>query len=52
MSANYSSPYYNDSHRRLQREFRAYIDSRVYEVAQRCETSGKRPDVELIKEMG
>ncbi|PWO01430.1 acyl-CoA dehydrogenase NM domain-like protein [Tilletiopsis washingtonensis] len=52
LSQNFHSPYYNDSHRRLQREMRAYVDETVYEVAQRCEANGKRPDVELIKDMG
>lgn len=31
---------------------RKYIDERVVEVAQRCEANGKRPDVELVQEMG
>lgn len=31
---------------------RKFVDERVYEVAQRCEQNGKRPDVELIQEMG
>lgn len=31
---------------------RKYVDERVFEVAQRCEKNGKRPDVELIQEMG
>ena len=31
---------------------RAFIDSEVHEIAQRCEENGKRPPVELIKLMG
>jgi alkylation response protein AidB-like acyl-CoA dehydrogenase len=52
LTPNYHSPYYNDSHRKLQKAIRAYVDERVVEVAQRCEDNGKRPDVELVKEMG
>ena len=48
----YHSPYYNDSHRRLQREIRAYVDTEITEIAQACEASGKRPDVELVRKMG
>lgn len=52
LTPNYYSPYYNDSHRALQKAIRAYVDERVFEVAQRCEDNGKRPDVELVQEMG
>ncbi len=52
LSTAYHSPYYNDSHRHLQREWRKFVDENIVEVAQRCEDSGKRPDVELIKLMG
>ena len=52
LTPNYHSPYYNESHRKLQRAFRAYVDENVVEVAQRCEDNGKRPDVELVKQMG
>ncbi|CAO1635273.1 unnamed protein product [Sympodiomycopsis kandeliae] len=48
----YHSPYFKEHHRRLQREMRKYVDERVHDVAQRCEQNGKRPDVELIQEMG
>lgn len=52
LTPNYYSPYYSDSHRRLRKEMRAYVDNRVVEVAQRCEENGKRPDVDLVQEMG
>lgn len=52
LTENYHSPYYNDSHRRLQKEMRAYVDTAVFDIAQRCEANGKRPDVELVKDMG
>lgn len=52
LATAYHSPYYNDSHRHLQREWRKFVDEHVVEVAQRCEDSGKRPDVELVKMLG
>ncbi|WFC95245.1 hypothetical protein MBRA1_001892 [Malassezia brasiliensis] len=48
----FASPYYNESHRRFQREMRKFTDIYVTPVAQRCELDGKRPDVELVKRMG
>lgn len=48
----FSSPYYNESHRRLQREFRKFVDEKVTPVAEKCEASGERPDVELVQLMG
>ncbi|KAE8209549.1 hypothetical protein CF327_g6486 [Tilletia walkeri] len=52
LTDNYYSPYYKESHRRLQREMRIFVDSEIHEIAQRCEENGKRPPVELIKLMG
>lgn len=52
LTPQYHSPYYNDSHRRLQHAMRKYVDERVHDVAQRCEANGKRPDVDLVQEMG
>lgn len=52
LTPNYHSPYYTESHRRLQKAMRAFVDERVHEVAQRCEDNGKRPDVDLVQEMG
>ena len=37
----YHSPYYNDSHRKLQKAMRAVVDEIVYPDAQACEDSGK-----------
>ncbi|KAN0061521.1 hypothetical protein ACQY0O_006368 [Thecaphora frezii] len=48
----YHSPYYNESHRRLQREWRKFVDENIVEVAQRVEENGKRPDVELVQKLG
>lgn len=52
LQQKYHSPYYKEYHHRLQREMRKFVDERVHEVAQRCEANGKRPDVELVQEMG
>ncbi|CAO1626427.1 unnamed protein product [Parajaminaea phylloscopi] len=52
LQERYHSPYFKEHHRRLQREMRKFVDERVFEVAQRCEANGKRPDVELVQEMG
>ena len=48
----YHSPYYNESHRKFQREWRKFVDEEIVEIAQTCEANGKRPDVELIKKLG
>ncbi|PWN46570.1 acyl-CoA dehydrogenase NM domain-like protein [Violaceomyces palustris] len=52
LSQSYYTPYYNDSHRRLQREWRKYVDEEIRDIALRCEANGKRPDVELVKKLG
>ncbi|PWN30861.1 acyl-CoA dehydrogenase NM domain-like protein [Jaminaea rosea] len=52
LQEKYHSPYFQDHHRHLQREMRKYVDEHVHEVAQRCEANGKRPDVELVQQMG
>lgn len=52
LTEKFHSPYFQDHHRHLQREIRKYVDERVKEVAQRCEANGKRPDVDLVQEMG
>lgn len=48
----FASPYYNESHRRLQREMRKLADEHITPVAKACEANGKRPDIELVKLMG
>jgi hypothetical protein len=52
LSEGFSSPYYNDSHRALQKYMRNFTDEYVTQVAQECEASGERPPVELIQQMG
>ncbi|KAH8917100.1 acyl-CoA dehydrogenase NM domain-like protein [Atractiella rhizophila] len=52
LTKGYYSPYYNDSHRRLQQYMRKFVDEHVVEHAQEIEQSNERPDPELIKEMG
>ncbi|KDN52180.1 peroxisomal acyl-CoA-dehydrogenase [Tilletiaria anomala UBC 951] len=52
LQPKFYTPYYNDSHRRLQREVRAYVDTQIVDIAQACEANGKRPDLALVKDMG
>jgi len=52
LSKGYHSPYYNDSHRKLQKEMRYFFDTHVTREAQMHELNNKRPTVELIKLMG
>lgn len=52
LSEGYSSPYYNDSHRALQKYMRDFVDEYVVPEAQEHENSGERPTVELIQECG
>ncbi|PKI84501.1 hypothetical protein MVES1_001756 [Malassezia vespertilionis] len=48
----YKSPYYNESHRRLQREMRTLVDKYVTPEAQVREADGKRPDPKLVQMFG
>lgn len=48
----FKTPYYNESHYRLQREVRAYVEANIIQVARECEANGKRPPIELVKDMG
>lgn len=52
LTQDYKSPYFNDSHRRLQKEVRKFFDEHVREEASRHETLGKRPTKELCELMG
>ncbi|KAL1409185.1 hypothetical protein Q8F55_006015 [Vanrija albida] len=47
----FHSPYYNDTHRALQKEFRAFVDTVLYPDAQACEASGKNASPEVYKAM-
>jgi hypothetical protein len=53
LSAGYKqSPYYKDSHYRVQKEMRKFIDEHVYADAQACEESGKRMSQKILDMMG
>ena len=41
----FHSPYYKESHFRLQKEMRVFVDSEVKQDAERSEADGKRPSV-------
>ncbi|KAK8156530.1 acyl-CoA dehydrogenase [Phyllosticta citrichinensis] len=47
----FHSPYYGDSHRRLRREVREFVERWVKPEAQACEASGKHISQELIDRM-
>lgn len=52
LTEGYKSPYYNDSHRRLQKFIREFNDEYVRPDAQLHELDGKRPTPALIQKMG
>ena len=52
LSPHFKSPYYNDSHRRLQRAMRVWVETVLTPEAQEKEQSGKYISDEMIKEMG
>jgi len=52
LSRGYHSPYYNDSHRALQKAMREFHDQHVLPDAMAREKDDKRPTVELIQKMG
>ena len=45
----FTSPYYNDGHRRFQKAARKFFDEVVYPDAVRCEESGKRISQDVVK---
>ncbi|BEJ13831.1 hypothetical protein CspHIS471_0310050 [Cutaneotrichosporon sp. HIS471] len=47
----FKSPYYNDSHRRLQKAMRKFITEVVAPDAQMCEENGKRPSKHVLDAM-
>jgi alkylation response protein AidB-like acyl-CoA dehydrogenase len=47
----FKSPYFNDSHRRLQRALRVFVDTHLYPEAQAREKDGKYISQELIDRM-
>ncbi|KAL3422499.1 acyl-dehydrogenase family protein [Phlyctema vagabunda] len=51
LTPQFKSPYYNDSHRRLQKAMREFTDVYVTPEAQECEKTGKHISQELIERM-
>jgi len=51
LTPQFKSPYYKESHRRLQKALRVFVDTEVYPVAQECETEGKLIPQQLIDKM-
>ncbi|KPM39067.1 hypothetical protein AK830_g7517 [Neonectria ditissima] len=51
LSPPFRSPYYNDSHHRLQRAMRDFTDRYLYPEAQECETTGRYISQEMIDRM-
>ncbi|KAF5541909.1 acyl dehydrogenase, partial [Fusarium napiforme] len=47
----FRSPYYKDSHRRLQRKLREFVDSELYAEAQECEATGRYISQKMIDRM-
>jgi hypothetical protein len=52
LSPQFTSPYFKESHRRLQRAMRVWVETRLLSEAQEKEISGKYINDETIKEMG
>ncbi|EPQ54019.1 acyl-CoA dehydrogenase NM domain-like protein [Gloeophyllum trabeum ATCC 11539] len=51
LSAGYHSPYFKESHRRLQQAVRKFVDDFVWPDAQAREADGKRPSQSVIDKM-
>ncbi|TFY74076.1 hypothetical protein EWM64_g9936 [Hericium alpestre] len=51
LADGYSSPYYTESHKRLQKAMREFVDTVVSPDAQAREEDGKRPSAEVIQKM-
>lgn len=52
LSKAFHSPYYNDTHRTLQKAMRELVDVHVRPDARACEDNGKAPSEEVIKLLG
>jgi hypothetical protein len=52
LSPGYKSPYYNDSHRSLQKEMRRFFDTEVKQEARLGEESHERPSARLFELCG
>ncbi|TFK46119.1 acyl-CoA dehydrogenase NM domain-like protein [Heliocybe sulcata] len=51
LSQGYHSPYYKESHRRLQRAVRKFVDEVIWPDAQAREADGKRPSQSVFDKM-
>lgn len=51
LTPQFKSPYYNDSHRRLQKALREFTDKYITPEAQECEDTGKYISQELVDRM-
>lgn len=51
LTPQFKSPYYKESHRRLQKAMRIFTETEVYPVAQECEAEGKLIPQDLIDKM-
>ncbi|KAG9234885.1 acyl-CoA dehydrogenase-like protein [Amylocarpus encephaloides] len=51
LTPQFKSPYYKESHRRLQKAMRKFVDEEVYPVAQECEKEGTIIPQDLIDKM-
>ncbi|KHN96569.1 Acyl-CoA dehydrogenase/oxidase [Metarhizium album ARSEF 1941] len=48
---HFKNPYYNDSHRRLQKALREFTDEHLFPEAQECETTGRLISQDMIELM-
>ncbi|KAI0064741.1 acyl-CoA dehydrogenase NM domain-like protein [Artomyces pyxidatus] len=51
LADGYYSPYFKDSHKRLQKAIREFVDEVIYPDAQLREEDGKRPSLDVIHKM-
>jgi alkylation response protein AidB-like acyl-CoA dehydrogenase len=51
LAPQFKSPYYKDSHRRLQRAMREFVDEHLVKEAQECESTGRYISQEFIEHM-
>ncbi|ORY33723.1 acyl-CoA dehydrogenase/oxidase [Naematelia encephala] len=51
LTPEFKSPYYNESHRALQKVMRKFVDEVIYPDAQICEENGKRASKEVLQAM-
>lgn len=51
LSPGFSSPYYKETHRQLQKAMRKFVDEILYPEGQMFEETGKRPSNEALKAM-